>query len=225
MRSARLARGRAGAATAAVAGVTSAVAMLALDPAPVQAASTSQNWANGITATGPVDLSPIPAVASGGATADKSLASLPANQALSASVLHVTAGADAARSAVADLAVANELKASLVTASCRHGNGDSKLVNAIVGGQALPVGVAPNTTIAVPPGKGAITKVVLNKQVPNRSGGVTVTAIEASLNVAGVAETVDVSKANCAGTASSRSAPPPAAPAPSPQQGTLPVTG
>jgi hypothetical protein len=197
--------------------------MLALDPA-VNAAS-SQTWATGVAATGPVSLPATPTVSSSGASADKSLASLPANSMLSASVLHVQAGTGWARSAVADVALANQLSASLITATCKDGNADSELVDAVIAGHRIPAGVAPNTTIAVPPGQGAITQVILNKQVPDGHGGVQVTAIEVALKAAGVAESVDVSTADCAGTTSTGSAPPPAAPAPKPKQGTLPVTG
>jgi hypothetical protein len=201
--------------------------MLALDPAPVLAESTSQGWASGVSATGTLNLPPTPAVSATGSPAERSLASLPANAIASASVLHVQAGTGFARSAVADLNVAQgQLSASLVTATCKDGAADAKLADLVVGGHRLPAGVAPNTTIAVPPGPVHVTQVVLNKQVPDGHGGITVTAIEASLNVAGVGETVDVSAADCAAASGATApAPQPAAPAPKPQQGTLPVTG
>lgn len=228
LRSVRLTKGRISAATASVAGITSAVAVFALNPAPAQAAPSSPASAAGITATGAVNLSAIPAVSAGDATTDKSLATLPASaMPLSASLLHVQAGDNWSRASVADIQLANQLSVHLVTATCNNGVADSKLVDAVIAGNKIEASVAPNTTIAVPPGQGALTQVILNKQVPDGNGSVKVTAIEVNLNVAGVAETVDVSTADCAGTTSTGtgSAPPPAAPAPKPAKGDLSVTG
>ena len=224
MRSVRLTRGRVGAATVAVAGITSAVTMLALD-APA-GAETSQNWASAVAADGTVlNVPATPYASSTGSLVDKSLAAVPSNPAVSAQALRASADAAGARASLADLNVASgQIKAGLIEATCQGGAGDAKLVDAVIGGQQVPVSVAPNTTIALPPGS-PLTSVVLNKQVPDGHGGTTVTAVAVSLKLpaAPVAQNVNISTADCAG--STGSAPPPSAPAPKPKQGNLSVTG
>lgn len=225
MRTVLLTRGRLSAATAAVAGITSAVTVLALDPAPAGAAS-SQNWASGVTADGTVlNIPATPDVSSSGPLVAKNLATLTlpstSNPQLTAGLLDVSAGTGAARASVADINIANQIKASLIEATCQNGAGDSKLVDASVAGQEIPVSAPPNTQI---PPAGPITLVTINKQVPDGHGGTKVIALEVTLKLPGspVSQTVDISTADCAAAPTST---PPSAPAPKPHQGTLPVTG
>jgi hypothetical protein len=80
----------------------------------------------------------------------------------------------------------------------------------------------------VPPGVDHIVAITLNKQVKNSQGGLTVTAIEVQLGTGSAEKTIDISTANCAApTAHTSPGTPsvPAAPAPTPQRGSLPVTG
>jgi hypothetical protein len=230
VRSLHLTRGRVGATAAAVAGITSAVSMLALDPASAGAATT-HNWASGVTANGTVlNIPATPYESSNGSMETKSLASVPSNPALTASLLNAAANAAGARASVADLNLGSgQIRASVVEATCSGGSGASNLAHAVIAGHDVPAAVPPNTTIAVPP-TSPITSVVLNKQAPDGKGGTKVTAIQVSLKLPGapVAQTVDVSTADCAAAAPApggTGSAPPAAPAPKPAQGSLPVTG
>jgi len=224
VRSVRLTRGRVGAATVAVAGITSAVTMLALD-APA-GAETSQNWASAINADGTtLHVLATPYASSNGSLVDKSVASVPSNPAVAGQALRASADSAGARASLADLNIGSgQIKAGLVDAACQAGTGDAKLVDAVIAGQQVPVSVAPNTTLSVPP-TSPIASVVLNKQVPDGHGGTTVTAIAVSLKLPGtpVAQNINISTADCAGTTSTGS--PPSAPAPKPQPGNLSVTG
>ncbi len=226
MRTVRLTRGRIGVATAAIAGISSAVTMLALDVAPASA-TTTQNWATGVTATGSaLNIPATPHVASSGSVLDKSEASVPSNPALTAQLLHVSAETGAARASVADLNLGSgQIKASVVEASCQEGAGESKLADAVISGHQVPAAVPPNTTIAVPP-TSPVASVILNKQAPDGHGGVKVSAIEASLKLPSspAAQKVDISTADCA-SAPTGNGSTPSAPAPNPQQGNLSVTG
>jgi hypothetical protein len=217
------------AAAAATAALTAAATIMALAPAPVLA-DTSPSSATGILTSG-LGLAPVSTVSSNGKAEDSSLLSTPSIPALTASVLHVFAdGAQGtARASAADLNIGgSQLIASLVTASCKPGGGNATLLNAIVGGHAIPVAPPPNTTIAVPPGAGHIVAITLNKQVKNSQGGLTVTALEVQLGTGSAQKTIDISTANCAAptTTTAHTSPAvPAAPAPVPLRGDLPVTG
>jgi hypothetical protein len=220
--------------SAAATGLTAAATIVALAPAPVSAgtgsdsaAGTGTDSASGIVTSG-LGIPPLSTVTSLGAPQDSSLVSVPANPALTASVLHVLANAaeGTARASAADLNIAGgKLIASLVTASCAPGGGTATLLDAVLAGQRIPVSPAPNTTIALPPGAGQIAAITLNKQVKNDRGGLTVTAIELRLGTGDAQKTIDVSTANCVAPAAHTTPGVPAAPAPTPQRRSLPVTG
>jgi hypothetical protein len=213
------------AAASATAALTAGTVM-ALSPVPVFA-DTSPTSASGILTSG-LGIPPLSTVSSQGKAEENSLVSIPANQALTTSVLHVLADAEqgTARASVADVNLGGgKLIASLVTASCEPGGGSATLLDAIVAGHAIPVAPPPNTTIAVPPGVGHIVAITLNKQVKNSHGGLTVTAIEVQLGAGRGQKSIDISTANCSAPTAVTSPGVPAAPAPTPQRGTLPVTG
>jgi hypothetical protein len=214
------------AAAAATAALTATATVMALSPAPVLA-GTSPTSASGILTSG-LGIPPLSTVSSDGQAEDNTLVSIPANSAVTASVLHVLADAaqGTARASAADLDIGGgKLIASLVTASCEPGGGRTTLLDAIIAGHAIPVAPAPNTTIALPPGAGHIVAITLNKQVKNGRGGITVTAIEVQLGAGSEQKTVDISTANCTAPTAHTSPGVPAAPAPRPEHGTLPVTG
>jgi hypothetical protein len=221
-------RGRVGVATAAVAGVTSAVTMLALDVGPASA-TTTQNWAAGISASGTVlNIKNTPYVTSTSTPSSQTLASLPSNPGVVAKVLNVSADASGASASVASVNLGSgQVVAELLKASCQGGSGTADIGSLTIGGKTYAGSVPANTQI--PPAKsGSPVTVTLNKQVSDGHGGIEVTALEVSLKLPSspVAQTVDVSTADCAaapgsGTGSGS----PTAPAPTPQQGTLPVTG
>jgi hypothetical protein len=222
----------AGAATA----LTAAAAIMAMGPSPVRADTgpagpagpAGPTSATGILSNG-LGIPPLSSVSSTGNAVGGSLLTIPANPVLTAKILHVLADANqgTARASVADLNLGEgKLLASLVTASCSPGGGGATLADAIIAGHALPVAPPPNFTVALPPGAGHIVAITLNKQVKNAQGGLSVTAIEVRLLSGSLEKTIDISTANCAApTAATAPGVPPAAPAPTPQVGTLPVTG
>ena len=215
---------------------------------PASAATGGGDSAFGLSASGLVNIPPTPAVSSAARPHDKSLVTLPANPLVQLKVLHVTAKNGHARASVVDLKVAKaRLSAHLITARCDSGRGSSHLVKASLAGRRLAVDAAPNSSVSVPVQGLGTASVVLNKQVRNPDGGLTVTAIEISLPLGpGRAQTIDISSATCGGgsvgapggpgspgspnpspTPSSpgSSTPPGQAPAPTPVPGNLPVTG
>ena len=215
-------------------GLAAAATFMAMMPAPVSAATSHSSSADPTSATGinspGSGLPPLESVVSHGPLQDQSLITIPSNPLLSGKILHETAdGAlGKARSSVADLNIGQgKLIASLLTASCTPTGAKSDLVHAVLAGHDLPVSAPPNTTIAVPPNvPGApsapqIVAITLNKQVKT-SNGITVTALQVVLGPKGQQKTINVSQAKCADPASATT---PAAPAPKPHHGSLPVTG
>lgn len=203
--------------------------------APASATSGGSGSAFGVGADGLVSLPHTPAVSSATPPSDRSLAELPPNPLIDLKLLHVTANPGHARASVLDLKVAQaRLSAHLVTAQCRNGRGSSRLVDASLGGHRLAVSAAPNSSVSVPAQGVANVSVVLNKQVRGADGGLTVTAIQLSLEVAGQTQTVSISSASCRGGSHAPSKPSPTptpptppgeAPAPTPVPSDLPVTG
>lgn len=189
----------------------------------------------GVSAVGLVNVPQAPQASSVTGPRTKSLVELPPNPLVKLKALHTSATPGRSRAGVVDLKVASAaLSAHLITARCSSGRGSSHLVKASLGGHRLPVDAAPNSTVAVPvQGLGTVS-VVLNKQVRNPNGSLTVTAIEAKLALAtGKAETIDISSATCSAGAPKppTSTPTPTgtplgeAPAPTPVPTDLPVTG
>lgn len=233
---------------AGAAGLACVGAMLAAPAgAAVPAHASGHNAATALSGSGPIALPTISAVTFAGKTADRSLLELPANPLVSAKVLHSTAKADSARSAVADVLVKKlDLSAHAVVAKCSHGKGGIELASASLHGKKLAVTAAPNSAVKVGLGKLGTATVTLNKQTHAADGSLTVTAVEAQVPLGKKTETIDISTATCAphhGKAPSgpskpgkpgkpqptKPAPaqPPAgqAPAPTPVHHDLPVTG
>jgi hypothetical protein len=215
--------------------------------APASATTGGSSSAFGLSASGLVNIPQTPAVSSATQPNNKSLAELPLNPLAELKILHVGATAGHARASVVDLKVAKAaLSAHLITAKCAGGKGSSHLVKASLAGHRLAVNPAPNSALSAPvQGLGTVS-VVLNKQVHNADGGLTVTAIELNLPIApGKTQTISISSATCGGgsvgspgdpgspggpTASpspspTSSTPPGEAPKPTPVPGDLPVTG
>jgi hypothetical protein len=193
--------------------------------------------AYGVSATGLVNVPAVPLVNSATGAHHKSLAELPPNPLVKLKVLHTSATAGRSRASVVDLKVVKAaLSAHLITAKCVDGQGSSHLVKASLAGKRLAADAAPNSTVAVPvQGLGTVS-VVLNKQVHNADGSLTVTAVEVKLALAtGKAETIDISSATCAAGGKATppitpgptptGTPPGQAPVPTPVPSDLPVTG
>ncbi|WP_119726978.1 choice-of-anchor P family protein [Thermomonospora amylolytica] len=233
---------------AALAGMVAAPLVVAATPA--YAAPGGKGSAHAVAATGLVDIPATPAVASSARRpVSRSVAELPANPLVRASVLSAAAGAGQARAGVADLAIARlGLTAEAVTAKCVNGRGASNLAKATLRGKSLRAAAAPNTGVTVGLDGVGTASVVLNKQVRRPGGGLTVTAIEVTLPpVAGKTQTISIASATCApgggkspaptgpdrtppvkGTPTAKpspSVPAVQAPSPKPVPGDLPVTG
>jgi hypothetical protein len=191
----------------------------------------------GVSATGLVNIPQTPAVSSLTGPAHKSLIELPPNPLVSLKVLHTSATPGQSRASIVDLKVAKPaLSAHLITSKCVGGTGSSHLVKASIAGHRLAADAAPNSTVAIPvQGLGAVS-VVLNKQVHNADGSLTVTAIEVNVGLAGKGQTIAISSATCAAgeatppktpgpTPSTSPTPPGEAPVPTPVPSDLPVTG
>jgi hypothetical protein len=220
-------------AIAAALAVPAAIAATAASASPAGGTSS----AFGVSATGLVNVPQAPTVSSATGAHDKSLAELPPNPLVQLKVLHTSAVAGRSRAGVVDLKVAKAaLSAHLITARCVAGQGSSHLVKASLAGKRLAVDAAPNSTVTVPVQGIGTVSAVLNKQVHNPDGSLTVTAIELKLALAtGKAETIDISSATCAAGAPTPPAtptptptpttPPGQAPVPTPVPTDLPVTG
>lgn len=219
----------------AIAGALAVPAAVAATTASASPAGGTSS-AYGLSATGLVNVPAVPLVNSVTGAHDKSLAELPPNPLVKLKVLHTSAVPGRSRASVVDLKVAKAaLSAHLITAKCVGGQGSSHLVKASLAGKRLAVDAAPNSTVAVPvQGLGTVS-VVLNKQVHNPDGSLTVTAIEVKLALAtGEAQTIDISSATCAAgaptppttpTPTPSNTPPGQAPVPTPVPSDLPVTG
>lgn len=185
---------------AGAAGLACVGAMLAAPAgAAVPAHAPGHNAATALSGNGPIAVPTISAVTFAGKTADRSLLELPSNPLVSAKVLHSTAKADSARSAVADVLIKKlDLSAHAIVAKCSHGHGTVDLVSAEAHGQKLAVSPSKNSAIKVGLGKLGTAVVTLNKQTHAPDGSLTVTAIEAQVPLGGKKETIDVSTATCA---------------------------
>ncbi|MGH3238755.1 MAG: choice-of-anchor P family protein, partial [Spirillospora sp.] len=108
-----------------------------------------------------------------------------------------------------------------VSARCDGARGSAHLTRATVAGRQLDASPPPNTTIPVDVdgvGRAALT---LNKQQRMSDGRLGVTAMELQLPLPGKASTLRVAHATCGRAASG----PGEAPAPTPVEHDLPVTG
>ncbi|GAA2087873.1 choice-of-anchor P family protein [Actinomadura alba] len=207
-----------------VAAVSAVIAApLAVGTPAAHASTGAASSAYGIAASGLVSLPPTPAVASSGQPARASIVDLPANPLLKASVLSTTAAPGRARASVADLRSGKlGLSAHLITARCENGVGTSALAKVVLGGRPLKADAAPNTALTVGLDGIGGASVILNKQVRDSSGRLTVTALELSVGLApGKSQTISIASATCGPV----STPEGEAPVPTPVPGDLPVTG
>jgi hypothetical protein len=208
---------------AAVAGVIAAPLSMSSPAALASTDATSSAYA--IAARGAAAIPATPAVFSAAEQATrKSLVEVPANPLVKASVLSASAKAGHARASVADLKAAQlGLAAHLITAKCENGVGASNLVKVVLNGHVLKAGARPNSAVSVPLDKLGTVSVVLNKQVRDASGRLTVTALELNAPLGpGKVETISIASATCG---QADEAPRTPAPMPTPVPGDLPVTG
>lgn len=183
-------------------GVLSAVLVAGTLLAPAAGATTQTsgsgvNSAFAISASGLLTIKPTPSVDDSDGFSQASVArlQLPANL-IDLRVLNAQAGAGAAQSSILDLSVGLGvgkplLTASAIEAECGGGKASSSLAKAKIGDLKLDVAVPPNTGVEVP----GLLSVELNKQVTNKDGSITVTAI--SINVDGI-QKIDLASATCA---------------------------
>jgi hypothetical protein len=192
---------------AAVLGMASVLALAIAGPA---SAATLTNEAWGIRASGLINAGPFSHSQFPGSPTSDSLLSVNAAPLLTAGVVNTAAGPTSSSASVADLAVVlaplTALAAQAVGATCTFHpatglvTGDSSLVDAAI---ALPAPAPPivllthpaaNTTISVP----GVADVILNRQVTDADGALTVDAIYISLlpNTP-LAQVIRISTAHC----------------------------
>jgi hypothetical protein len=189
---------------AAVVGTAGVLALALAGPA---SASTNQNEATGVTATGLVTAGPLSHSQFPGGPSSASLVRVNAAPLLTAGLVNTRAGATMASASVARLSVVlaplAALSAQVVAANCSFNpdtgrvSGASSIVNAAInlGPLARPIRLAavaaPNTAITVP----GIASVILNRQVRAADGSLTVDAIYVSL--LGRTQVIKVSTVHC----------------------------
>jgi len=178
---------------------------------PAQAAHGQPNTAEGILATGAIVAGPFAECnyPAGPFTDSAAGANIPG--VLTAGAITCEATDRSARASVADLAVdlgaLADLNANAVTATCAYDPASQQLSgdSQIAGGQVVLVGgapitldasPAPNTTVAVP---GVPVTIILNRQVVNPDGSLTVTAIYVQLGTGTGPDqqTLEISKVTC----------------------------
>ncbi|MFB4305331.1 choice-of-anchor P family protein [Actinomadura sp. GTD37] len=185
------------------------------------ATPAGEGSAYGLALTGPVDVPPVPAVASTTGNVRKSLLRQD-RKLVKASALDVDASPARAGSSVARLAVPTaELAADAVSAKCVDGRGAAHLANAVLAGKRLDASPPPNTTVPVDVDGLGRTALILNKQQRTADGRLAVTAMELMLPRGKGA--LRVASATCGRGAPVRG--PAEAPAPKPVKHDLPVTG
>ncbi|QKW39686.1 hypothetical protein HUT06_41350 [Actinomadura sp. NAK00032] len=195
---------------------------LAAVPAQAATAPGGEGSAYGLAITGPIDVPPVPAVSSATEEVDKRLLRENHTDLADAEALHVSAAPARARSTVARLAVPSaDLLASAVSAKCVDGRGSAHLARAVLAGKRLDASPPPNTTIPVEVDGVGRTALVLNKQQRTADGRLAVTAMELALP--GDKGTLRVASATCGRGAPART--PKEAPAPTPVEHDIPVTG
>lgn len=250
---ARLGAGAAALALAAASAVAVSTPAAAADKHPAGMSSAYGIKADlAVAGTPLLDVGPIPYVQSKGQKQEETVVEIPAQPLLNLKVLTTKAhGAQAEAKLVELRALHQMLKADLLVAKCKGGEGSSTLAKVSVGGKTLVGKQAqpkPNTTVRIPPEQlkqleqVAAATVTLNKQVETDNGGIKVTALELKADlVSGTAtKTVSVSSVKCSGAGDSSTEPPSydgpkddgpkkdgpgKAPKPTPVTGNLPVTG
>lgn len=203
--------------------LTAILAAAALTTMPVAAhadAKRAYGSAYGLSAEGIVAIAPTPwVVSTTSATVTKSLVTIPANPLVKGTVNNATASLAHAGASVVDVEVGQlGLRASVIKATCDNGSGGASLAEVTLGGQALPLYPPANTTLKLPVGSLGGAEVALNRQVRNRDGSLTVTAMHVNVVLAGVIkQSIDIAKVTCF---RAKQAPPPKV-----IPGILPVTG
>jgi hypothetical protein len=203
--------------------LTAVLAAAALAAMPVAAhadAKRAYGSAYGLSAEGIVAIAPTPwVVSTTSATVTKSLVTIPANPLVKGTVNNATASIAHAAASVVDVEAGRlGLRASVIKATCDNGSGGASLAQVTLGGQTLPLYPPANTTLKLPLGSLGGAEVVLNRQVRNRDGSLTVTAVHVNVVLAGaIKQSIDIAKVTCF---RAKQAPPPEM-----IPGMLPVTG
>lgn len=203
--------------------LTAVLAAAALAAMPVAAhadAKRAYGSAYGLSAEGIVAIAPTPwVVSTTSATVTKSMVTIPANPLVKGTVNNATASIAHAAASVVDVEAGRlGLRASVIKATCDNGSGGASLAQVTLGGKTLPLYPPANTTLKLPLGSLGGAEVVLNRQVRNRDGSLTVTAVHVNVVLAGVVkQSIDIAKVTCF---RAKQAPPPKA-----IPGTLPVAG
>lgn len=204
--------------------LTAVLAAAALTAMPVAAHADAKGAAYGsaygLSAEGLVSIAPTPwVVSTTSETVTKSLVTIPANPLIKGTVNNATASLAHAAASVVDIEVGRlGLRASVIKATCDNGSGGASLAKVTLGGQTLPLYPPANTMLKLPLGSMGGAEITLNRQVRNRDGSLTVTAVHVNVVVAGtIKQSIDIAKVTCF---QAKQAPPPKA-----IPGKLTVTG
>ncbi|GAB3489582.1 choice-of-anchor P family protein [Amycolatopsis cihanbeyliensis] len=184
------------------AGLLAALLTSGLAFVPAAGATGVENSAFALSATGLLDVDPVPTVSGENGFQQDSVAEFASpGEIVQARVLNAQAGPGSAEASVAELQVdlggvaelglgSPMLTATAVEAVCGSGKASSSLAEARLGGTKLDVSAPPNTAVEVP----GVASVTLNKQVTKEDGTMTVTAISIEI---GRVQTLDIASATC----------------------------
>lgn len=242
---ARLGAGAAAVALAAASAVAFSTPAAATEDAPAAGTSSAYGIDANLAVTGTelLNVDPTPYVESQGERQQDEVLEVPAEPLLNLKVLETVAEGSQARATAVNLKALEEtIKAKVLEATCTGGEGNTKVVELIVGGETIIGEEAqpePNTTVNIPPEQlqqleqVAKAQLILNKQEELDNGGIQVTALELKANIAGetVTKDISISSVTC-GPEKDKSEPGPSetdkldeAPKPKPVEGDLAVTG
>lgn len=243
---ARLGAGAAAVALAAASAVAFSTPAAATEDAPAAGTSSAYGIDANLAVTGTelLNVDPTPYVESQGERQQDEVLEVPAEPLLNLKVLETVAEGSHARATAVNLKALEEtIKAKVLEATCTGGEGNTKVVELIVGGETVIGDEAqpePNTTVNIPPEQlqqleqVAKAQLILNKQEELDNGGIQVTALELKANIAGETVTKDISISSVA-CGPDTSQPKPSetdkvedgdeAPKPKPVEGDLAVTG
>ncbi|MFI6325738.1 choice-of-anchor P family protein [Nonomuraea sp. NPDC050556] len=156
----------------------------------------------GLAASGPVAIPALPSVTSAdGGTSRLNLVTHSTEKLVKASVLKVVAKEGRARSSAAGVdALDSAITADAVAARCSRGAGSTKVAGMTVGGTAIDLTPAANTTVPLRVAGLGTASVTLNKQVRHADGSLTVTGLALAIPLGGGrSESINLASVTCGG--------------------------
>lgn len=154
----------------------------------------------GLAASGPVAIPALPSVTSAeGGTSRLNLVTHSTEKLVKASVLKVVAKEGRARSSAAGVdALDSAITADAVASRCSRGVGSTKVAGLTVGGTAIDLNPAANTTVPLRVAGLGTASVTLNKQVRHADGSLTVTGLALAIPLGGGrTESINLASVTC----------------------------